>query len=356
MASGLFIALFALLVTCLAAELVVRSFHAVKHRSPTLFWRAPVYWNLYTGDDLLGWAPTPDMSYTWQPRTLADESYTVQYRTDERGMRPPVVDTARPNLVVVGDSFTQAAQVNTGEAYYHVIGDLLGYDVFAFGAGGYGSLQQYLALRELVAAHDPDVVLWQVCSNDFVNNSYELERRSRINNVRRRRPYWEDGRVRYRRPYGLLQRAVEFVPRAVRFPHTAMGLVVRIAAGPLDIEAGEAIDEVMMDTEAFGLSVRRTEEVIALGADMLGDTPLILLNVDDFRDRHAALLRDIAERVEAPVIGSGLPVPDDAPSLYVIDRSHWSRDGHRVVGERVARAMAGLGVVDVEAPIPAEGD
>jgi len=344
------VVVFAFLVTCVAAEALARSFHALKHRDIALLWRAPVYWSLYQPDDVLGWKPTADMDYTWEPRTLADESYRVRYRTDARSMRPPVSDTERPNLLVVGDSFTQAVQVDGGEAYYDIVGRSLGYDVFAYGAGGYGSLQEYLALRELVDRYEPSLVVWQLCSNDFVNNSHDLERASRINNVRRRRPYWEDGDIRYRRPYGALRRAVERVPRAVRFPHTAMGLMARVAAGPLDIAEGEAVDEAMMGSEAFELSAARTEEVLALGVALLDGTALVLLNVDEYRLPYAELFDQIAARVGAPIVGSGLPAPGDAPRMYVIDRSHWSRDGHRAVGERLTRELALLGLVGDAAP------
>ncbi|MEO2005251.1 MAG: hypothetical protein ABGY41_14270, partial [Candidatus Poribacteria bacterium] len=162
--STLVVLAFACLMLAVTAEVVVRTFHAVKHRDVVFLWKAPVYWNLYAADARLGWVPTPNMSYDWEPETIAGESYPVAYRTNADGMRPPVLDTSRPNLVVVGDSFTQAAQTDGGDTYYRVVAEALGYDVFAFGAGGYGSLQQYLALGDLVARYSPELVLWQVCS------------------------------------------------------------------------------------------------------------------------------------------------------------------------------------------------
>ena len=48
-------------------------------------------------------------------------------------------------------------------------------EVFAYGAGGYGTLQEYLILDEVVDHIRPTMLLWQFCSNDFINNDHALE-------------------------------------------------------------------------------------------------------------------------------------------------------------------------------------
>src|SRR5437867_3136868 len=95
--------------------------------------------------------------------------------------------SSRPKLLVVGDSFTHALEVSDDKTYYALLGDRLGAEVFAYGAGGYGTLQESLVLDEYVDIIKPDAILWQFCSNDFVNNDLELESMSYYNSTKRPR-------------------------------------------------------------------------------------------------------------------------------------------------------------------------
>jgi hypothetical protein len=109
--------------------------------------------------------------------------------------------TPKPKVLVLGDSFTEAVMVSDGATYYHRLAaarpDI---EVFAIGAGGYGTLQEYLLLDEWVDVIRPDLVLLQLHPNDLINNSHALESRSTTNNNQMTRPYWEDGRVVERFP------------------------------------------------------------------------------------------------------------------------------------------------------------
>jgi len=46
-----------------------------------------------------------------------------------------------------------------------------------------------MVLDQYVDFIDPAIILWQYSGNDIINNSYELERSSYINNNGMRRPY-----------------------------------------------------------------------------------------------------------------------------------------------------------------------
>jgi len=60
--------------------------------------------------------------------------------------------------------------------------------VYAAGIGGFGNLQEYLVLVSVFDKIKPDIVMWQLCSNDVDNNVYELDNSSFYNN-QRPRPY-----------------------------------------------------------------------------------------------------------------------------------------------------------------------
>lgn len=88
----------------------------------------------------------------------------------------------------VGDSFTHAVDASSEDTYYGVLQKKLPIEVFAYGGGGYGTLQEHLIIDRFFYLIKPDIVIVQFSSNDFANNSVEFERGSSDNN-NRFRPY-----------------------------------------------------------------------------------------------------------------------------------------------------------------------
>lgn len=78
-------------------------------------------------------------------------------------------------ILVIGDSFTQARGLSEGKAYYDYLLPLAS-DLKVYGIGAYGSYQEYLLLKRVLSSFSADIVLWQFCPNDFINNVPELER------------------------------------------------------------------------------------------------------------------------------------------------------------------------------------
>ena len=114
--------------------------------------------------------------------------------------RFPDPASTRPRVFVLGDSYTHSVSVEGRALYTRVLGERAHVEVFAYAGNGYGTLQEYLAFERYADEVRPDVVGLQVAVNDFVNNAYALEERSRINSNHRARPYLEDGVVRLRVP------------------------------------------------------------------------------------------------------------------------------------------------------------
>ncbi len=172
--------LFALLLT----EMGLRGYSLLRLR---LF---PVERNF---DWIIGWqTPAHERS------TLDRRGYgTVHYSTQDFGFRVfGDVSTKRKKILVLGDSFTQAIQVSDGQTYYdYLVAHNDQVEIFAYGANGYGTLQEYLILDHYLDRIQPDLVLWQFCGNDLINNSHRLESASINNNNHTFRPYYEQGRV-----------------------------------------------------------------------------------------------------------------------------------------------------------------
>src|ERR1051326_326735 len=126
----------------------------------------------------LAWVPTPSYApKTRSLRDLAGRSYERVYRTDANGSRLWGTHPGRPKILFIGDSYTQAFEVSNDNTYYAQFAKQSGLDAYEVGAGGYGTLQELmLAARTTRTTHlQPDIVVLQFCSNDWINNSAELE-------------------------------------------------------------------------------------------------------------------------------------------------------------------------------------
>jgi hypothetical protein len=128
----------------------------------------------------LGWVLEPGASYH---NTLDEETVLVQYNSGGwRDYEHPVENTREFfRILVLGDSFMEAYSVNFNESFSQRLEYLAGKDgynveVFNFGVGGYGSLQEYIAFNEKGKQYRPDLVLLGFfVGNDVRNNSIELE-------------------------------------------------------------------------------------------------------------------------------------------------------------------------------------
>lgn len=114
-------------------------------------------------------------------------------RDDDHTLEKPA-DTLR--IAVLGDSFTEARQVDLDETFVRVMQDALGscsafegkkIEALNFGVSGYGTAQELVQLRTRVWQFQPDiVVLAFTTSNDVLNNALSLS-------VAKDRPYFVVG-------------------------------------------------------------------------------------------------------------------------------------------------------------------
>ena len=110
------------------------------------------------------------------------------------GIRP----SSRFKIFVVGDSYTQAVEVSDWACLPRPAprdaGDA---EIFAYGAGGYATLQEFMILDRYVELNPPDSGALGIPPNDFVDNVPDLEAASLYSNNGLRRPYLVDGRADY---------------------------------------------------------------------------------------------------------------------------------------------------------------
>lgn len=245
--------------------------------------------------------------------------------------------------LVLGDSFTVGLGVEPDQTYHAVLARELGLDTWVRGGPGWGTLQEWLALEDVWPRARPDLVIVQVCSNDFINNDWELERRSHANNNLSARPYWEAGRVVLRDPApllalrrGLAERSALAVWVNRRWRNLGLMLERRRLVGSTEQRVGAEGRRF----PPFDRAVRTTEELVGQIADRAAGRPLVLVPADAFPPYYDEW-RALAERRALPLVTQVLDRLAEAERSGVAvrlgDRAHWNAEGHRLAGLELAR-------------------
>lgn len=290
----------------------------------------------------LGWETKQNLKMTRTPPGYGD----VSYSTVRNGFRLFGDLNGSWRILVLGDSYTQAREVSDGQAYYDVLDAIEGVEVFAYGSGGYGSLQEYMILDRFVDEIRPDLVLWQFSPNDIINNSWELESRSAVNNNHMTRPYLEDGRIRHRYPS----------PSALE----RHSLLARWVFARMGVARAEALGEVPLlfrledEPELLAAAVATTNEVMGMVRKRVGDVPVAAFAASDFDwvgDSFVGIARNhqiywidsvpvaIGEARDRGIQVDGMPRDP-----------HWNATGHAIAGQLIATELWEVDLLGGHAP------
>lgn len=116
----------------------------------------------------------PELGFRRRPFTawrgyVPEVGREVTYRVDGHGFRNPE-DLTQAEIVFVGDSYTEAAQVDAADTFVAGVGARLGRSVANLGRGAYGPQQERIVLERHAASYAPKVVVWQFFDgNDLVD-------------------------------------------------------------------------------------------------------------------------------------------------------------------------------------------
>jgi hypothetical protein len=134
--------------------------------------------SLRIADPIRGWVLAPDGRAHQRNRDFA-----ILVLTNSQGLRDRPHDYAKPagtfRVVILGDSFMEAYQVELEETLPFRLQEILAprnVEVINLGVGGYGTAQEFLALREEGLRYSPDlIVLAFFAANDVLDNSRALQ-------------------------------------------------------------------------------------------------------------------------------------------------------------------------------------
>ena len=111
---------------------------------------------MYRYDARFGWAPKRNFTYSELHADASGETYLVNLTTTEHGFRAwGKPNSAKIKILFIGDSYTGDPNVSDEDAYFEQVKKRLDVEVFAVGAGGYGTLQEFMLLDDYVDMIDP---------------------------------------------------------------------------------------------------------------------------------------------------------------------------------------------------------
>jgi hypothetical protein len=291
---------------------------------------------IYEPDERLGWKPKADFSLRMTVRDPAGP-YEVDYSTGPYGFRAfgnPA--SGRKRVLVLGDSFTADPNTSNDEAYFGIAAKRLPVEMFAIGGGGFGTLQELLLLREVVARVKPDIFVLQYCTNDISDNSMALEdRTSHVRNQKNLRPYLVGDSIVFRmskyHPYFLLH-ANSRLFRKLDIELMKLQYIFDNPEG--NAPPAERAAAIALTQRLMGLIV----------AELPKGTRSLTISCNTSKPEETEAWKAMAAAAgldaQPSVSGAVEAAEKKGESVRMIDHNHWNRLGNRVAGEELARILA----------------
>lgn len=299
-----------------------------------------------TLDENLGWKATEGYHVVRMEKTSQGVPYTLDLTQDEKGFRMYGRPTSsKTKVFVVGDSFTHAREVSDRKTYYALVAKNLDIEMFAYGVENFGTLQEYMVFDRFVDEIKPDLVIWQYCFNDFVNNDPALEGRTRLHTDFRQRPYWVDGKIVHAMPGSAWGAVRKLAYRYSRFVVFLLSRIDRLY-GKYFLDSVESEIEQQADQHpGFKRAASTTSEIMGRVRARAGARPIVAFTCKAVEPYNTALKEISHEHGILFVEEVALAVDEAArrgEDVFHADGAHWSETGHRVAGEVLARHLRSL--------------
>ena len=249
------------------------------------------------------------------------------------------INSDKNKILIIGDSFTQMNLVANGEEWYAYIEKYLkDIELFVYGRGGYGTLQEYLVLDDYIDEVNPKFIIWQFCDNDYVNNTYALDRRIYPLNPIRFRPYLENNKVVYRMaaPFSWL-RQHSFIAESLLISYERYQRYLRNEyqqrVGFLRSRLKEEKPELeILREESFQITLRIMSNV----RERAGAIPIYMFNAcGPITNKEEKICR---ENSIICIYGVHEYVDDHAKKghqVTVVNDGHWNKKGNQLAGEKL---------------------
>lgn len=294
-------------------------------------------------DPRLGWRAMPDYHRQGEWHDLAGVEYPLSMSTNKDGFRMfGDVASDKPKILIVGDSYTHAIETSDGETYFHRMADVLPFEFFVYGAGGYGTLQEYLVIEEFWDVIQPDLLLIQFCGNDLSNNLQAYEAIDLGNNNGLIRPYLSPSGEIY---YDIARDNKALWGIANRYSKLLAALMFRWDIATFEPPSQPEIAAIHED--AIGV----TGKILRMLKERAASIPVYAFSTDAGPETYD-VFRDLS-------FANGIVFVEGVPQALrraeeaglvgrVADGAHWSPEGHRAIAMPLIRFFSG----QLEAEVP----
>lgn len=327
----------------------------------------PDFWldsaHIARGDNL----PHPRLGFVRRPHatwdgTIPGTDIAVEYRADANGFRNDVAPTAA-ELVFVGDSYTEAAQMPLEKTFPVIVGARSSRSVANLGRGAYGPQQEAIVLETHALPLKPKVVVWQwFDGNDLRDAEQYVEwqsGRGELLPLTERffensffRPFLETTFRSKRGEYVELMLPTGAVGTSLRYrwmPHQVSDRAKGWAAAKLALEAGVA--------KATAAGAKVMVMFVPVAARIWRDH----LRFRDAKDAEAYASKsdggedDFATVLERECAALGVGFLDLTPifraeaqesieGLFITHDEHFDRRGHEVTADAILAFLARAGL------------
>ena len=310
---------------------------------------------VYEYDSTLGWRPQKNFDGRIQVVDQSGEHYAADYSTNEFGFRTfGDLRSKRKRILFVGDSWTGDPNTSDEEAYFGVVGSRLPVEVFAIGGGGYGTLQELMLVKEFARIIRPDIFVLQFCDNDIINNSFFLEGPRITRNQKNLRPYWVDGKVRYRQPadslYILLQRYSRLFRTLDGLLSTAQYKFYKSYYPPA-YQAYDGLAPAQSPEQQAEITAQKTTSIATTGFLMSEmqralppGTKIVTFAASSDDPEELRIWLSLAEQngfAAYPSVSMNVELAEkNGEIVRVRDGAHWNRLGNLLAGEELSRIIA----------------
>lgn len=261
--------------------------------------------------------------------------FTMRLTTNALGFRGPAPSGEPGGVLFLGDSFTLGYGVDDGEEFPALVGAHLerrldrSVPIWNAGVGGTGNGRWLSFLRQEARELDPDLVVLQLCGNDFEDNLREglfaLDEDGELERLQAHAPSLRRS----------LQGVVEGVP-GLAYSHLIGSLRgLRSGAAEVHAPAPSGLEETLepADELTWRLVEHALDECERSGWPVL----VVAAALEEGRLRR---LTDLAAERAFPLVV--VPSRAERPDLYYRVDGHWNLRGHAYAAWRVAAELGPL--------------
>ena len=332
-------------LSIIAAEALIRVYHFLQWDISVIDGQPTKMGGLspITLDPKLGWRATENYRFNGLRYNSDGTTYYAKISQNGNGFRMfGNGSSSKPRVFVIGDSFTQATDASDDKTYYAIVKRLLDVEVFAYGGGGYGSLQEFMILDKYFESVRPDLILWQYSTNDFINNSPELETASTINNNGMIRPYWINDQIHYILPKEHAKDLRLFSLQYCRICYVVLNRLDRLAAAGTQKTVETVTSTGRSAHGAFLRSLSVTDEIMEQVRTRAGSVPIVGFIVgtgDPYGPEYEEGLKEISRRHNIILFDNidraVLNAEHKEAIVRAADGAHWNELGHHIAGEAI---------------------